>query len=375
MSSIDFSRSSPSYHFLNEWTASQRNKSNVKTKGHMRPEGGLERLLFAFIPLLKGTRSCVLYACPIIHVWKLRLILATCPGSKGLTGGGIKPRTLSDKAHHLLSTLVLLWPEFAQGTGEAPNLKGDLLQTAPLTRWSATSNCTEFTALRSRSLLPPCFPTLSVSSVDPWSSFSPGHGLSLPTVKVKVLVTQLCPTLSSSMDCSPPGSSVWNSQGKNTGVDCHFLLQGIFLTQGSNTHLLHCRLILYCLSHQGSPYTLALLKCLCHERGRVLHMRFMQGVLWRQIEAHSRLGHRHCITWFQIHNHLITDILFLVTQLCLTICDPEDHGPPDSCVREFPKQENWSGLPFPSFPPRDQTQVFYLTGRFFTTELQWYYWY
>lgn len=100
----------------------------------MRPEGGLERLLFAFIPLLKGTRSCVLYACPIIHVWKLRLILATCPGSKGLTGGGIKPRTLSDKADHLLSTLVLLWPEFAQGTGEAPNLKGDLLQTAPLTR-------------------------------------------------------------------------------------------------------------------------------------------------------------------------------------------------------------------------------------------------
>ena len=204
MSSIDFSRSSPSYHFLNEWTASQRNKSNVKTKGHLRPEGGLERLLFAFIPLLKGTRSCVLYACPIIHVWKLRLILAPCPESKGLTGGDIKPRTISDKAHHLWSTLVLLRPEFAQGTGEAPNLKG---ATSPA-QWSATSNCTEFTALRSGSLLPPWFPTLSVSSVDPWSSFSPGHGLSLPTVKVKVLVTQLCPTLSGPMDCSPPGSSV-----------------------------------------------------------------------------------------------------------------------------------------------------------------------
>ena len=33
----------------------------------------------------------------------------------------------------------------------------------------------------------------------------------------------------------------------------HFLLQGIFLTQGSNPGLLHCRQILYCLSHQGSP--------------------------------------------------------------------------------------------------------------------------
>ena len=31
----------------------------------------------------------------------------------------------------------------------------------------------------------------------------------------------------------------WNSPGKNTGVGCHFLLQGIFLTQGSNLSLLH----------------------------------------------------------------------------------------------------------------------------------------
>ena len=45
----------------------------------------------------------------------------------------------------------------------------------------------------------------------------------------KVLVTQLCPTLCDLMDCSPPGSSVHgDSQGKNTGVGCHALLQGIF---------------------------------------------------------------------------------------------------------------------------------------------------
>ena len=41
--------------------------------------------------------------------------------------------------------------------------------------------------------------------------------------------------------------------GKNTGVGCHVLLQGIILTQGSNTGLQHCRQILYRLSHQGSP--------------------------------------------------------------------------------------------------------------------------
>ena len=45
----------------------------------------------------------------------------------------------------------------------------------------------------------------------------------------------------------------WNSAGKNTGVGSHSLLQGIFLTQGWNLGLLHCRQILYHLSHQGSP--------------------------------------------------------------------------------------------------------------------------
>ena len=43
----------------------------------------------------------------------------------------------------------------------------------------------------------------------------------------------------------------WNSPGKNTGVGCHFLLQGIFPTQGLNPHLLcllHCRQILYTTS-------------------------------------------------------------------------------------------------------------------------------
>ena len=44
----------------------------------------------------------------------------------------------------------------------------------------------------------------------------------------------------------------WNCPGKNTGVGCHFLLQGIFLTQGSNPGLLHGRQTLYSLSHQGS---------------------------------------------------------------------------------------------------------------------------
>ena len=51
---------------------------------------------------------------------------------------------------------------------------------------------------------------------------------------------QSCPTLCDLVDYSLPGSSLYgNSSGKNTGVCCHALLQGIFLTQGLNPHLFH----------------------------------------------------------------------------------------------------------------------------------------
>ena len=46
--------------------------------------------------------------------------------------------------------------------------------------------------------------------------------------------------------------SPWNSLGQNTGVGSLSLLQGIFPTQESNPGLLHCRQILYQLSHKGS---------------------------------------------------------------------------------------------------------------------------
>ena len=51
--------------------------------------------------------------------------------------------------------------------------------------------------------------------------------------------------------CQAPLS--WNSPGKNTEVGYHALLQEIFPIQGSNPDLLHCRQILYHLSHQRSP--------------------------------------------------------------------------------------------------------------------------
>ena len=57
-----------------------------------------------------------------------------------------------------------------------------------------------------------------------------------------------CSVVSGSLHLCP-----WDSPGKNTGVCCHSLLQGIFPIQGSDSALPHCRHILYHLSHQGLP--------------------------------------------------------------------------------------------------------------------------
>ena len=54
----------------------------------------------------------------------------------------------------------------------------------------------------------------------------------------------------------------WDFAGKNTGVGSHSL-PGIFPTQGSNPCLLHCRQILFCLSHQGSPAGLDRSRVIC----------------------------------------------------------------------------------------------------------------
>ena len=81
---------------------------------------------------------------------------------------------------------------------------------------------------------------------------SPGSSTLSGTQRNKI--TQSCLTLCNPMGCSPPGSSVYgDSPGKNTGVGCHALHQGIFPTQGLNPDLPYCRQIPYHLSHQRSP--------------------------------------------------------------------------------------------------------------------------
>ena len=96
------------------------------------------------------------------------------------------------------------------------------------------------------------FCDLRAYSLCPWNSPGKNTG-ACACMRAKSL--QLCPTLCNTMDCSLPGSPAMGIlQAITLGVGCCALLQEIFPTQGWNPGLLHCRQILYHLSHQGSPY-------------------------------------------------------------------------------------------------------------------------
>ena len=76
---------------------------------------------------------------------------------------------------------------------------------------------------------------------------------------MELMCVKSCPTLSDPMDYSPPGSPFHGKfLGKNTGVACHALLQGIFPTQELNLSLLGL------LHWQASSLPLAP-KCLVNE--------------------------------------------------------------------------------------------------------------
>ena len=107
---------------------------------------------------------------------------------------------------------------------------------------------------------------------------------SLPVLIVVVCAQSLqsCPTLCHPINCYLQGSSVSGvSPGKNTGMACHFLPQGIFPTQGSNQHLLH-------LLHPSGFFTTK-----CHSNNYCNRVRIWnwniiwshKGLLWQNVYA------------------------------------------------------------------------------------------
>ena len=122
------------------------------------------------------------------------------------------------------------------------------------------------------------------------------------------------------MDCSPPGSSGhWNFPGKNTGVGCHFLLQGIFWTQGLNLCLLHWQVDSYTTAPPGKPFSpVLILVCLVQLivfyvehtafpcRRNLLTIQRLKQIFWQNIKMLIMNNFRASLQYFLFINHLLS---------------------------------------------------------------------
>ena len=107
-----------------------------------------------------------------------------------------------------------------------------------------------------------------------------------------------------------------------TGLGWHFLLQRIFLTQGLNLGLLHCRQMLYCLSYQGSPnVSLSYLS---------LPFLISQPTVLTYLNRLDKERDNHSINSHYYYNAAATAAKS--PQSCLTLCDPIDGSPPGSPI-------------------------------------------
>ena len=142
--------------------------------------------------------------------------------------------------------------------------------------------------------------------------------------------------------------SPWNSPGQNIGVGSLSLLRGIFPTQGSNPGLLHCRQILYQLSHQGSPRILEWVACPFSSRSSrprnrtgvsCITGRFFTNWAIREAQNISKCNLRCCPPdngWDVNFENIMSCLrACLVAQSCLSICDPLVYRPPGSSVHEI----------------------------------------
>ena len=111
----------------------------------------------------------------------------------------------------------------------------------------------------------------------------------------------------------------WDFPGKNTGVGCHFLLQGIFPTQGLNPGLSHGRQTLYCLSHQGCKQ---LKSCRVHLKSLFLTAKPLARINRRQILTSESTFHKRPIEWqnfffFFLLHHRISNLLHGHLGICI----------------------------------------------------------
>ena len=139
----------------------------------------------------------------------------------------------------------------------------------------------------------------------------------------------------------------------------HSLLQGIFPPQGLNHGCLHCRRILYHLSHQGNPHLTVHLKMVKMVK-KILYVFFY-------ITTHLFLG-RKAMTNLWV---CVCVCVCEVAQSCPTLCNPVDCSPPDSSVHRILQARilEWVAISFSrgSSQPRDRSQISCVAGGFFTS--------
>ena len=162
-----------------------------------------------------------------------------------------------------------------------------------------------------------------------------------------MLVALSCPTLCDSMELTKL-LCPWDSPGKNTGVGCYSILQGIFPTQGSNPGLLHCRQILCHLSYRGGPkihyFKVSFALTYFHVSRDNIDKEILDLYCFLVL-----LSIKQPLKWSEVKS--LSHVRLFVTPWTVAYQAALSMG--------FSRQEYWSGLPFPSpgiFPTQGSNQ-------------------
>ena len=115
-------------------------------------------------------------------------------------------------------------------------------------------------------------------------------------------VTQSCPTLCEPLDLAHQTPCPWDFPGYNSEMGCHFLLQGIFLTQGLNSclhHFLNWQIYSLPPSHLESPKY--------YKYNEILHISEILHIQWNIIK-HLKWRKSSTETWMNLRNIMPSDI-------------------------------------------------------------------
>ena len=197
---------------------------------------------------------------------------------------------------------------------------------------------------------------ISDFSDDIWA----GHLILKNSQRVCVKSLQSCLTLCDPMDCTAPATPPrllcpWDSPGKNTGVGCHALLQGIFLSQASPA--LARAFFTTSTTWEAPVHVGVCINHLLRPSGKCLK----------------------CSAQNYLKACQVLCCCCLVAKLYLTVCDLMDCSPPGSSVQGILQARvlEWVAIPSSrgSSWPRDQTWVSCIAGWFFTVrasrEVRW----